>query len=441
MKVAANIRSYMRFIRDALLTCLSILVLLLLVEGVLRVGGARYTASFYTPERARGYALRPGAEGWYTDENQLYDRINSDGMPDREHLIERPEQTLRIAIIGSSEAASMEVPLEERFMAEVERELTPVLAAKGWRPEILNFGEPGYGPAQEYLTLHDHVWKYQPQIVMFVLSTWSILKNTRELDPGSPAGVPYFVFDKGRLVPDAETRARPPLSTRRLYWKKKTADCINGSALLSLARAAAINLPPRIAAALGIRTHTHSKNLTPDFSKDWPYLTDLPQMQLSWAITDGLVDLMKQECDQHHAELWVVVTDMKMQTYVDVVKREEFRQQLGIDSLFKPEARMEKFASSRNIPAVLLAPILAEYSASHKVPLHGFFNTEVDDGHWNELGHRIVGQVLSERLLKSSEVLHGIMVTVALARDLKTQLANEPGCERNGSHIPGSARR
>ena len=423
MLAAANIHSSMRFIRDVLFTGLSILALLLVVEGGLRVGGARYTASFYTPELDRGYALRPGAEGWYTDENRLYDRINSDGMPDREHLIERPKHTLRIAIIGSSEAASMEVPLEQRFTAEVDRKLTPVLAAQAWRPEILNFGEPGYGPAQEYLTLHDHVWKYQPQIVMFVLSTWSILMNTRELDPGSPPGIPYFVFDKGKLVPDAETLARPSLSARRLYWKNKTADYINESALLSLARAAAISLPRRLA-DLGISSHTHSKSPTADVSKKWPYLTDLPQMQLTWAITEGFVDLMKQECEQHHAELWIVVTDMKMQTYVDVAKREEFRQQLGVDSLFKPEARIEHFANSRNIPTVLLAPILAEYSASHKVPLHGFLNTEVDDGHWNELGHRIVGEFVSERLLKSSAVLRSVTENDALARDLKTQFGN-----------------
>jgi hypothetical protein len=399
----------MRFIRDVLFTCLSILALLLVVEVGLRVGGARYTASFYTPEQERGYALRAGAEGWYTDENQLYDRINSDGMHDREHSMERPEHTLRIAVIGSSEVAAMEVPLEERFTAEAERELTPVLAAKGWRPEILDFGVPGYGPAQEYLTLHDHVWKYQPQIVMFVLSTWAVLKNTRELDPGSPAGGPYFVFKNGQLVPDAKTLARPPLSARQLYWKKKTADCINGSALLSLVRAAVIKLPRRLA-AVGSTLHTHPKNLTLDPSKSWPYLTELPQMQLPWAITEGFVDLMKQECDQHHAELWFVVTDMNMQTYVDVAKREEFRQRLGIDSLFKPEARVQKFAESRNIPTVLLAPILFEYATSRQAPLHGFFNTAVDEGHWNELGHRIVGQVLSDSLLKSSQMLHSAAV-------------------------------
>ncbi len=82
----------MPFFRDILLAGLAIAMLILSGEGVLRVAREHFDASLYQQEASRGYALRPGAEGWNVTEGETYVRINSDGMRDRERPRERPRK-------------------------------------------------------------------------------------------------------------------------------------------------------------------------------------------------------------------------------------------------------------------------------------------------------------------------------------------------------------
>src|SRR6202521_2653565 len=78
-----------------LLTALSTLLGGAAAEVGLRVGG--YSApDFYTLDQSRGYALRPGTEGWFRREGEAYIRINSDGLRDREHSITKPQNVVRI---------------------------------------------------------------------------------------------------------------------------------------------------------------------------------------------------------------------------------------------------------------------------------------------------------------------------------------------------------
>lgn len=71
-------------------------------------------------DEARGYALRPGMEGWFRKEGESYVRINSDGLRDRQHTKAKPENTLRIAVLGDSYAEALQVPMEQAFWAVME---------------------------------------------------------------------------------------------------------------------------------------------------------------------------------------------------------------------------------------------------------------------------------------------------------------------------------
>src|SRR5271165_6450449 len=100
----------MRFFSDLLRAGLCILGALLVMELAMRASGERFQASFYASDSERGYALRPGAEGWNVSEQQNYVRINSRGLRDREHDLKRPDNTIRIAVIGDSESEAVQVP-------------------------------------------------------------------------------------------------------------------------------------------------------------------------------------------------------------------------------------------------------------------------------------------------------------------------------------------
>ncbi len=56
----------------------------IIAEVALRAAGYSYP-EFYALDQSRGYALRPGAEGWYRKEGEVYVRINGEGLHDQEH--------------------------------------------------------------------------------------------------------------------------------------------------------------------------------------------------------------------------------------------------------------------------------------------------------------------------------------------------------------------
>jgi hypothetical protein len=49
------------------------------------------------------------------------------------------------------------------------------------------------------------------------------------------------------------------------------------------------------------------------------------------------------------------------------------------------------------IPVVVLAPLLRDYADQNKSFLHGF-GANIGNGHWNQLGHRVAAELLSEKL-------------------------------------------
>src|SRR5712691_2332402 len=150
-------------------------------EIALRVVGYSY-AEFYSLDQSRGYALRPGTEGWYRKEGEAYVRINSDGLRDREHSIMKPENAVRIAVLGDSYPEAFSVSMEEAFWLVMERRLQECDAFPGKQIEVINFGVSGYGTAQELLTLRNQVWKYAPDIVMLAVTTNNdVVDNSRVL--------------------------------------------------------------------------------------------------------------------------------------------------------------------------------------------------------------------------------------------------------------------
>src|SRR5438067_1886482 len=105
-----------------LVVSVSILFALLIAEMGLRVIGYTYPI-FYTTDEARGYALRPCMQGWYRKENEVYVKINCDGLRDREHAKQKPPGTFRIAVVGDSYAEALQVPLEDAFWSVMEKQL------------------------------------------------------------------------------------------------------------------------------------------------------------------------------------------------------------------------------------------------------------------------------------------------------------------------------
>ena len=396
----------MRFFRDLTLAAVACFAVLLALEGGLRVAGAHYEASLYQPEDERGYALRPGSEGWSTEEADVYVRINSDGMRDRERPVARPPHTLRIAVVGSSEADARQVPLDRTFEAVLGRDLSARLLPAGWQADVLNFGVPGYTFSQEYLTLRNHVWKYDPQVVVFVFSAFQVLKTTRNFFPGELKGAPVYVFQDGRLVPDSITRNTPALNAARLRWKNRLSDWMNRSRLLSLFNETRIGFHRVLA---GLRPHSGSGGPSAlSKATRWSYDPGDPEIQPAWAIAEEFVRIMKEDCERHHAEFRIVVANGQAQVHPSLAERAAAQRRMQVSSLDGVDRRMEDFGRANGIPVLTLSGPLGEYAAAHGVYLHMPLGGKPNAGHWNEEGHEQVGHAIARDLLENSAAVAAV---------------------------------
>ena len=406
----------MRFFRDLVLTIAVAVCLLALLEAGLRLAGVKFEASLYTAEAERGYALRAGAVGWTISEGENYVRINSDGMCDEERLIERPTNVLRIAVIGSSEAEAQQVPQDQTFEAVMERQLNVALAVRGYRVEVLNFGVPGYNLTQEYLTLQNHAWKYRPQIVMLSSTAAVLTKNIRAFYPGPTQGAPFYRLEHGQLVPDQATRQAARPNVRLLAWKDRLSVLVNQSRILQALDDMRNTLPQTLGRLSALfRKRVTAKRSVAAVEGDRVYDPQAPELQESWAITDAFLRLMKRDCEQHGAEFWLAMMDSEKSTDPDMQRRSYFERSLGLNSLFLTDQRMSQMARTDGLRVVTLSPTLAAYAARHHVALHGFFNTSFNTGHWNALGHKQAGMLISQALLSGSDALRTARIQSAKA--------------------------
>lgn len=118
----------------------------------------------HRPSAVFGWELVPGSAGF----GRLgeYYQINSAGLRDTEHTIDKKPGVRRIATIGDSFTFGMGVNLEETYPKKLER----LLNDESFRFEVINFGVVGYDMWQHYEILNRRALAYQPDLV--ILGLW-----------------------------------------------------------------------------------------------------------------------------------------------------------------------------------------------------------------------------------------------------------------------------
>lgn len=384
-------------IKKILLIVAGLAVALIICEAGLRLLGIGYP-DFYENDPYLGSRLRPGIEGYYLREGGAWVSINSDGMRDREHALKHPPNTLRIAVLGDSFAEAMQVNQDETFWAVMEKDLQGCPHLGGRQVEVLNFGQAGFGVAQEFLALRHRAWKYSPDVVLLALFTDDVRRNTPGLMQYDFK--PYFSLEDGKLVlHDELARKKWERVMKNRWWAWKFArwrqDHFRVSQLLDHAQreiktwwsqshqAKASNAAiPGSEAGLSDDVYHAPK------SKAW---------QEAWQVTEALLVAMRDEVAAHGAKFYVVVLTNGGQVDPDPAKPVMFAKSLGVPDLLYADHRLQKFCQQQGIPVLLLAPIFAHYATTHHVYLHGF-KGNLGGGHWNQNGHRLAGEVIARWL-------------------------------------------
>ncbi|MFL6254993.1 MAG: SGNH/GDSL hydrolase family protein [Pyrinomonadaceae bacterium] len=402
----------------------SVIFALLIFELFLRVVGYTYPV-FYQPDEVRGYSLWPGAEGRYRREGAAHVSINSDGLRDREHAKSKPANTLRIAVVGDSYAEAFQVEREQAFWSVLERGLRDCPALAGREVEVINFGVSGYGTAQELLTLREKVWSYTPDVVLLAVTTNNdVLDNSRALKVTDE--IPYFVIDGDGLTLDDSFRRtnafrlRNSALNRLGRWLREHLRFVQAihegqGALKSRLdawreqRRLAKEKEQNNADVTGeVKTTSAAQTNSPAPAGDVP-ADELGTANViyrepaddvwrgAWLVTERLLAQMNAEVKARGARFYVVTLSNGIQVYPDPSAREAFARRVGAADLFYPERRFREIGEREGFPVYNLAPDLQAYADTNKVFLHGF-GAQRGNGHWNEDGHRIAGEMLARQL-------------------------------------------
>ncbi|MEP6718385.1 MAG: SGNH/GDSL hydrolase family protein [bacterium] len=384
-------------------------------EISLRMAGYSYPA-FYQLDLVRGYALRPGAEGWYRKEGRSYVRINSDGLRDHEHSLIKPPNTLRIALLGDSYPEALAVALEQAFWSVMKGKLQQCDDAAGKAIEIINFGVSGYGTAQELLTLREKVWKYSPDMVMLAVTTNNDLTdNSRALKKVDE--IPYFVYRDNQLALDNSFQSSSTFVHRQSYtnrfgrWlrdhSRVVQATIEGHHALKLMTAswrARWSRPEPVPAPTNspIQKPNPSSNAEELGADNLVYREPGSEVwNDTWRVTEGLITEMRDEVRARNAKFLVVTLSNGPQVFPDPTQREAVAQRIGATDLFYPDKRIKSLGEREHIPVITLAPDLQQFAESNKVFLHGF-DKNIGNGHWNVIGNRVAGELIAKKICEGA---------------------------------------
>lgn len=343
---------------------------------------------FYSYDDYCGWVHNPGAHGWYRQEGVAYVRINQDGFRGPDYSQRKPPGVIRVAVLGDSYVEAIQVPEDKTFTAVIGRELGDCPLLKGKRIEAINFGVNGYGTAQELMTLRRKVWQYSPDIVVLAIFLGNDVRNNSVVLEGNQCR-PFYIYQDGQL------RLTGPLvdSPKYRIWCAARFDYrdLRFVGLFKNAWEALMQ-----GAAAPTAEHPVERAINYDIYK--------PPADRAWAdawqVTEALISVTHDEVARHHAMFLAVTEDTGIQVWPDPQTRKRFEEKLGVSDLFYPDRRIAELGRRNQFEVLTLAPVLQSYAETHHVFLHGFKNTPMGFGHWNEAGHEQAGRAIAAKLCK-----------------------------------------
>lgn len=366
-----------------------------MVEGVLRLAGF-YAPTWYAPDAQLGWRLRPLVSGWQRSEGNAWVETNAAGQRDRVHTLERPAATYRIAVLGDSYAEAMQVDMKDAFWHVLEQQLNACRFRPGETVEVINFGVSGYGTAQEYRLLENDAERYKPDLVLLAFTNGNDLRNnSKELEVEKDQ--PFYTPGPHGLVADDSFRETDEFRKRSSSMREfertlsdhlrtfQLAHRLQEIAMQWKASGTAQAAGPGQQAEPGLDYAV----LAPPRNRAW---------EQAWTVTDALILNIGEHAATHGEAFVVVPVTAAVQVDPDREVRQHWQQVLGVEDLFYIERRLEplsRLAGGRLIP---LADELQRRAEADRVYFHGFANSGLGKGHWNEAGHRAAAGIVARDL-------------------------------------------
>jgi len=377
----------------------------LIVEMALRVAGISERNPFIL-DSSVGWVHRPSIAGYAREEGGAYWRINSEGWRDREHTKEKPNDTIRIAILGNSYAEALNIPLENTFGAIMEHELQQCPTLNDEHVETLNFGVASYNTAQDLITLRDRVWDYSPDVVVLIFGAANDVENNSKVLAEERLR-PFFAVHNDKLVLDTSFRETS-------VFRFRTSSLAYRGYYFLRDHLGTVQVLRRFINTAKARKARPAENPSQELGLDdavfrEPKPTDIAWQQ-AWEITDKLLIAMRNEVRARGAYFMVVSLGTGVQDNPDPSIREVLMRQLGVDNLSYPDRRLKSLGDREHFQVLNLAPAFQAYAIQRKAYLHGSGKSR-GLGHWNVDGHHLAGTMIAQALCKGMEdgPIHGAL--------------------------------
>jgi GDSL-like lipase/acylhydrolase family protein len=315
------------------------------------------------PHGTGSYRLRPNlnihARAGKTD---YIFKTNQYSMPWRDVTLKPPESKDRIAFVGDSFTFGLSADrVENSFVGVFDQHIDQN------RFEVLNFGVIGYGLADEELQIKEEVLRFSPAWIFLMFCDGNDLSDTY-LSLGSD----------GKIVgPDErDVEQRPEIQE---YFKPTTAQrraqFITNTSIYRLIHQAFNE---------NVKSRGISEFEVPN-QFGWLFWCRQPYEEIANQAKDMSIKVLSeivQICDQHHVRLLIATIPAREQVYAS--------REIGNSyDIRYPQLYVEQFARQRKIPYIDLLPPLRQYLKNHPDQLY-----VPGDGHFNNEGHRIAGQIL-----------------------------------------------
>ena len=371
-------------------------------------------------DKATGSAHRPGAEGWWREEGEGFVKINRYGMrDDREISKNKSPGMYRIAILGDSFAEAFQVDVRDTFWRVLENKLNACFAFDGKKAEVLNFGVAGYSTAQELATLRSKVWDFQPDMVLLAFLSGNDVRDNHPALCQTNTAI-FFTFKDGSLSLDNALLHSLAFRVKSSHPYQQLANILDHFCLYQFAKKIRRSYlllfktpSPKLNPAY-TRAESGKATVNPGSAASGPagkqavmnigldnHIYFSPQSQEwdeAWRITEALIEQMHKDVMERGAKFLLVSLANGIQVNPDPKVRDAFAKTIGSGDLLYPDRRIESFAVAHGIDAIILAPIMQKHAEQTKQYFHGFPNTIMGGGHWNEKGHRIAGEIIAEYL-------------------------------------------
>jgi len=112
------------------------------------------------------YELKPNLDSMFRG---IPFKTNSSGLADKEYSLEKPANTIRVAVVGSSWTMPTSVSPTRAYHALLEEQLNAQSSDQHY--EFLNFGVEYYGLGELVATVRQKVMPYNPDMILFAVTS------------------------------------------------------------------------------------------------------------------------------------------------------------------------------------------------------------------------------------------------------------------------------